>query len=214
MPNRKEIEIIRRIQDAGYLREFDQTPQLNLPKLKIENNPHQSSVFAYCGGMGVILDLRITSDRPVPIQYFGDLQLLGRPCNVDWWESEKDVYNFDQGPQFPRDVVLNHCVGVLVEPRRPLDGFLLGRSATRVPSMYSHGFRLSLNLSIMDGFDTRHTAELLAQVDEHLCSKIRQPIQGSLYAPRQGSKRDLVDRAEDCAPEEQQHEIVHGRPVS
>jgi hypothetical protein len=110
MPNREKIDIIRRIQDAGYLREFDNAPHINLPKLKIENNPYESFAFVFCGGMGVILDLRITSDRAVQFQDFGDLELLGRPCNVDWWASEKsDVYKFYLGPEFPRDVVLNMC---------------------------------------------------------------------------------------------------------
>jgi len=122
MPNGKKIEIIRRIQDAGYLREFDHVAHLNLPKLKIENNPYQSFAFDFCGGMGVIIELRITSDRAVQIQDFGDLELLGRLCSVDWWTSEKsEVYKFYRGPEFPRDLVLNHRVGVLVKPGRPLD---------------------------------------------------------------------------------------------
>ena len=34
---------------------------------------------------------------------------------------------FDRGPEYPRDVVLNHRIGVLVKPGQ-------GRSATRIPS--------------------------------------------------------------------------------
>jgi len=41
---------------------------------------------------------------------------------------------FDRGPEYPRDVVLNHRIGVLVKPGQPLEGVLLGRSATRIPS--------------------------------------------------------------------------------
>ena len=77
MPNGKKIEIIRRIQDAGYLREFDHSAHLNLPKLKIENNPYQSFAFDFCGGMGVILELGITSDRAVQIQDFGASNFWG-----------------------------------------------------------------------------------------------------------------------------------------
>ena len=204
MPNRKKIEIIRRIQDAGYLREFDHSAHLNLPKLKIENNPLQSFAFDFCGGMGVILDLRITSDRAAQIQDFGDLELSERPCNVDWWTSTSGVYKFYSGPEFPGNVVLNDRIGVEVKPGRPLDGFLLGRSATRIPPEYSHGFKLPLMLTIVDGFDTPHTAQLLVQVDEHLCSKIRRPIRSSLYEPRSRNKSVLVDGAEHFAPRREQ----------
>ena len=34
--------------------------------------------------MGVILYLRITQNRDICIQDFGDLELLERPCTVDW----------------------------------------------------------------------------------------------------------------------------------
>jgi hypothetical protein len=206
MPNGKKIEIIRRIQDAGYLREFDHSAHLNLPKLKIENNPYQSFVFAYCGGMGVILDLRITSDGAVQIQDFRDLELLERPCNVNWWTSTSGVYKFYLGPEFPGNVVLNDRIGVQVEPGRPLDGFLLGRSATRIPSMYSHGLRLPLKFSILDGFDNPHTAQLLVQVDKRicLCSKSRRPIRSSLFGPHSGNTSVLVDGAEHFAPRREQ----------
>lgn len=213
MPNGRKIEIIRRIQGAGYLCKIDTALLFKLPKLKIENNPHQSYVFAFRGGMGIIFDLRITSDRAVYIQDFGDLELLGRPCNVDWWESEKDVYKFYLGPEFPRDVVLNHRIRVLVKPGQPLDGFLLGRSATRIPSMYSHGFKLPLMLTIMDGFDNPHTAQLLVQVDENLCSKSRRPSRGSLYGPCSGNKTAFGDGVEEVVPEEQQYENVPCPPV-
>jgi hypothetical protein len=205
MPNGKKIEIIRRIQTAGYLCEIDKTSNLNLPNLKIENNPFHSFAFDFCGGMGVILELRITSDRAVQIQDFGDLELLGQPCNVDWWTGEKsEVYKFYQGPEFPRDVVLNHRIGLKVKPGQPLVGFLLGRSVTRIPSMYSHGFKLSLEFSILDGFDNPHTAQLLVQVDENLCSNIRRPIRSGLFGTRAGNKSVLVDGAEHFAPRREQ----------
>jgi hypothetical protein len=213
MPNRKKIEIIRRIQDAGYLCEVDNTPNLNLPKLRIENNPSHSCVFDFCGGMGVILELRISSDGDVQIQDFGDLKLLGRPCNVDWWTSEtSQVYKFYQGPEFPRDVVLNDRVGVQVKPGQPLVGFLLGRSTTRIPSMYSHGFKLSLEFSILDGFDTPHTAQLLVTVDDNLCSKIRHQSRGSLYTPRSVNKPKPLDGMENLVPEVQHYENAPGPP--
>jgi hypothetical protein len=186
MPNGKKIEIIRRIQAAGYLREFGTAADLNLPRLTINMNPFHSFVFDYCGGMGVILELRITSNRIMRIQDFGDLELLGKKCNVDWiLNEEHNVYRFSPGPEYPRDVVLNHRIGKCgtVNPGEPLEGVLLGYSATRIPSQYSHGFRLPLMLSILDGFDNPHTAQLFVQVDEHLCAKIRRPRQSSLRGP-------------------------------
>jgi hypothetical protein len=204
MPNGRNIEIIRRIHGAGYLREFDYAPHYNLPNVTIENNPMHSFAFDYHGGMGVVLELLITSDRAVLIQDFGDLELLERPCNVDWWVSEEShVYRFYRGPEYPRDVVLNHRRGI-VKPGQPWEGVLLGRSSTRIPSMYSHGFKLPLILTILDGFGTPHPAQLLVQVDEHLCSKIRRPSRGSLYAPCARSKPDLVDGAEHFVPRREQ----------
>lgn len=76
MPDRRKTEIIRRIQSAGYLREIDSGLRENLPTVRVENNPLQSFAFQYNGGMGVILELRITSDREVRIQEFGDLELV------------------------------------------------------------------------------------------------------------------------------------------
>jgi len=212
MPNRKKLEITRRIQGAGYLCEIDTALRFNLPKLTIENNPFNSFAFNYCGGMGVILELRITSDRAVHIQDFGDLELLERPCNVDWWVNEESIfYSFHGGPEYPRDAVLNHRIGKhgTVKPGEPLEGVLLGYSATRIPSQYSHGLRLPLMLSILDGSDNPHPAQLLVQVDDNLCSKIRRQSRGSLYGPYSGNKPDLVDGVEDFAPREQQYENVH-----
>jgi hypothetical protein len=196
MPNRKRTEIIRRILDSGYLCELRDAADPNLPKLKIENNPNESYAFDYCGGMGVILDLQVTSNRAVQIQDFGDLELLGRPCNVDWWASEKsNVYKLYRGPEYPCDVVLNDRTAVLVKPGQPLKGVLLGRSAVPIPSQYSHGFRLGMTLSILDGSDNWHSAQLSVRVDEHLCSKSRTQSRGSLFA----RKREPVNRVEDAA---------------
>jgi hypothetical protein len=201
MPNRKRIEIIHRIQDVGYLREFDTTFYLNLPRLTIDMNPGHSAVFDYHGGMGIILELRITSNRSARIQDFGDLELLGNPCNVVWWASEgSNFYKFDRGPEYPRDVVLNHRIGVVVKPGQPLEGVLLGYSATCIPSQYTHAFKLPLMLSILDGFDTSHSAQLHVQVDEHLCSKIRRRSRRPLYGPYSGNKVDLADQLRTPPP--------------
>jgi hypothetical protein len=202
VPNGKGIEIIHRIHDAGYLREFDAPHHLNLPRLTIEMNPVHSAAFDYRGGLGIILELRITSNRSVRIQDFGDLELQERPCNVVWWAIEKllDVYKFDGGPEYPRDVVLNHRIGVAVKPGQPLGGVLLGHSATRIPPQYTHGFKLPLILSILDGFDTLHSAQLHVQVDEHLCSNTRRPSLSSLNGPRSGNKVDPVDELRTPLP--------------
>jgi hypothetical protein len=206
MPNRKEIEIIRRIQNVGYLLEFDQTPQLNLPKLKIEHHPYESFVFAFCDGMGVILGVRITSDRDVRIQDFGDLKLGENWCDVDWWANEKsDVYRFLGGPEYPRDIVLNHRIDVLVKRGQPLEGLLLGRSSTRIPSMCSHGFRLPMTHSVFDGFGNAHSAQVLLQVDEQLCSKSQRQSRGSLYGPRSVNKPKHADGLKNLVLEEQSY---------
>src|ERR1035441_1521882 len=141
-----------RVKSGGTARTFLREPSLS----RAEN----SAAFTSAGENSVV----------------GDLELLERPCNVDWWTSTSGIYKFYRGPDFPGNVVLKDRIGVEVKPGRPLDGFLLGRSATRIPSMYSHGLRLPLKFSILDGFDNPHTAQLLVQVDEHLCFKSRSQI--------------------------------------
>lgn len=212
MPNGKKIEIIHRIQDAGYLREFDTALHLNLPRLTIEMNPWHSAAFDYRGGMGVILELRITSNRNVRIQDFGDLELLERPCNVVWWVNEgSNFYSFHRGPEFPSDVVLNHRIGKhgTVEPAKPLEGVLLGRASTPIPSQYSHGLQLPLMFSILDGVDKWHSAQLHVPVDEYLCSKGLRVSRSSLYGAYSGNKPDLVDRLEDLAPKKRKQVDHH-----
>lgn len=201
MPNGRKIEIIHRIQNAGYLREFDTALHLNLPRITIEMNPWHSFVFEYRSGMGVILEVRITSNRNVCIEDFGDLELLARPCNMVWWVNEgSNSYKFDRGPEYPHNGVLNHRIGKhgTVELARPLEGALLGYSATRIPSQYSHGFKLPLIWTILNGFATPQTTQLNVQVDDCLCSKIRRPSRISLYAPCSGDKapqrRDQDDK--------------------
>jgi len=207
MKSRKKMDIMRRIQAAGYLPEIDSVLRDNLPNITIENNPMHSLAFDYLGAMGVILELKITSDREVLIQDFGDLELLGRPCGVNWWTNEKSyVYQFNGGPEYSRDVVLNHRVGAVVKPGRPMEGVLLGYSRIRIPSQYSHGLILPLILSIVDEFDNSHTAHLVVQVDESLRVKARQPNRGSLYAPRLNKKPDRFDGVETLVPRREQAE--------
>jgi hypothetical protein len=213
MPNGKRIEIIHRIQDAGYLREFDTALHLNLPKLTIEMNPWHSFVFEYRGGMGVILELRITSNRNVRIEDFGDLELLEKPCNMVWWVNEgSNFYKFDQGPEYSHNAVLNHLTGkhVMVKPGQPLEGVLLGHSATRIPSQYSHGFKLPLMFSILDGFDNWHSTQLHVKVDECLCSKVPRPSRSSLRGPCLDNKVDLVDGPKDLAPKRRRKQADTG----
>jgi hypothetical protein len=190
MTSGKKKDIMRRILAAGYLPEIDSELRQSLPNVTIENNPMESFAFEYNGAMAVILELRITSDREVRMQDFGDLEFQGRPCNVVWLETEKDIYRFRRGPQYDRVDVLNHRLGAVVKPGFPLEGVLLGWSTTRIPSQFSHGLTLPLTLSILDAFDTVHTAELVVQVDETLWSKPREVRHGSLYAPLPGKKSD------------------------
>lgn len=207
MPRRDRMEIIRRIQKSGYLCEFDIADHFNLPKLTIENNPDHSFVFVFYGGMGFIFELRITADQVLEIQDFGDIELSGQRCNVDWWLSETTIYKFDRGPEYPRDVVLNHRKGI-VKPGRPLEGILLGRSLSPIPRLYSHGFQLPLTFSIIDGFDNGHSAKLFAKVDDNLWFKHPNPARTSLFEPRSGEKCCLEDAAEASRQNEGPYELL------
>jgi hypothetical protein len=206
MRNAKKLDIARRIQGAGYLRECI----LCLPTLEIENNPFHSFVFDYFGGMGVILELRIASkNRMMLIQDFGDLKLGGKMCEVDWLENgEWDVYEFTRGPTYPRCGVLNHRTGArgVVKPGQPLEGVLLGRSVIPFSPRYLHGLRLAMEFAILDGFDTWHPADLIVQVDDHLCPKIRPSRRGSLFEAAKVSESERENIAGDLVNNVQDHQ--------
>jgi hypothetical protein len=195
MQNRKNAEISGRIQESGYLCECDYGETLKRPELKIKCNPYESYAFPFRGGMGLIFDLRISSQSKILIQDFGDLEFENKYCNVDWRASEADINRFTGGPEFPREIVLNYRKGATVMPAKPFEGFLLGRSNRPIPSIYSAGFRLTFTFSILDGFDVSHTAQLFAIVDEHLHTEIKRPIRSSLTAinnPKEGDKINNV----------------------
>jgi len=205
MQNGKNAEIVRRIQESGYLREFDSGTKIHRPKPTIECNPYESYAFAFRRGMGFILDLRISSEAKILIRDFGDVELEKEYCDVQWLESNADIYRFCGGPEFPRDIVLNHRRGATVIPGKPLEGFLLGRSNRTIPSIYSGGFALTFEFSILDGFDIVHTAQLLARVDEHLHTEIKRPIRRSLFASKKPT-----DNVPDPPFDDHSEEVCYG----
>src|SRR5215467_15070864 len=139
MSKKSQSEVIGRIQAVGYLNEIETTELLDIPTITIENNYINSAAFTLGRGTGFFIELRISSDRPVHIAEFGQLELGGESWGVDWWiEEEYPIYSLlYQRLDFPRDVVLNHRVGKLglIRPGVPLEGMLVGTCSRSVPSI-------------------------------------------------------------------------------
>lgn len=195
MARKTRADIIRRIQAVGYLREIDTNHLLDTPTLTVEHNALNSAAFKLGGGTGIILDLRMKADRPIWIMEFGEFVLDGRELDVDWWVNEESyVYQFygKRGPEFQRDVVLNHRVGDqgLVRPGIPSEGFLVGRSLGFLPMSLRQGFNLPATLSIIDGDGNRHLATLSVPFDNSLNIKFARG-RSSLYVP----SGDALDRS-------------------
>jgi hypothetical protein len=188
MHTKTRAETIRLIQETGYLREINNHQSLNTPKLSLQHDPGNSVAFCCGGGTGFIFHLSITTDRPTRLMGFGDLELAGQLLSVDWWEIEDkvDIYRFygRRGPEFHRSIVLNQRVGDrgLVRPGNPVEGWLLGRCFTSLPSSCRDGSDLTATLSIVDGFGTVHAAELSLRFDPTLNIELAR-VRSSLYGP-------------------------------
>jgi hypothetical protein len=186
MHTKTQTETIRLIQETGYLREINNHQSLNIPKLSLQHDRGNSVAFCWGGGTGFIFYLSITTDRPTRLMEFGDLELAGQLLSVDWWELEDkvDIYRFygGRGPEFHKNVVLNHRVGDrgLVRPGNPVEGWLLGRCFTPLPSTCLDGSDLTATLSIVDGFGTVHVPELSLRFDQSLTIQLAR-VSSSVY---------------------------------
>lgn len=149
MSKKVPAEIIREIQAVGYMADINMLGGRRLPKLTVESNV-DSVVFALGSGTGIILELRISTDRPLNLVEFGQLELAGRPFDVDWWiEEESKLYSLYHGHNYPRTIVLNHRIGKhgRIRPGLPMIGLLLGRSRQSVPlNLRSSELRASLTI--------------------------------------------------------------------
>jgi hypothetical protein len=188
MHTKTRAETIRLIQETGYLREIHMNQSLNNPKLTVQHDPSNSLAFGWGGGTGFIFYLSITTNRATRLIGFGDLELAGQLLSVDWWELEDkvDIYRFDgkRGPEFHRSIVLNHRVGDrgVVRPGIPVEGWLLGRCFTSLPSSCREGSSLAASLSIVDGFGTVHAPDLSLRFDPTLNIELAR-VRSSLYGP-------------------------------
>ena len=158
MSKKVPAEIIREIQAVGYMADVNTLGGRKFPKITVESNI-TSVVFALGSGTGIMLELRISTDRPLNLVEFGQFDLAGRPFDVDWWiEEEAKLYSLYYGHNYPQTIVLNHRIGKQgrIRPGLPMIGYLLGRSRQSVPlNLRSSEFPASL--AIEDEFQTsRH----------------------------------------------------------
>lgn len=192
MNNKARVDVIRQIQEVGYLSEIDTAQLSNTPKLIVNSNPEQSVAFKLGWVTALYLDLHITANRPIRIMEFGNLKIGGHELNMNWWVHEGPVYRFygKVGPEFPWNVVLNHRVGDkgLVRPGIPMDGFLLGRCSTSLALSDLQGFCLPATLSILDG-ENVHFAEVSFRFDQSLDIKIARPRSSLFGTSTESSNR-------------------------
>ncbi len=191
MPAKPQSDLIRRIQETGYLRDLDTSPKLN-PPLRIEHHDSHSFMFRCGHSTGIILQLRITAQRRTRIMEFLDLVVGGVTLDVDWWVSESPhPYRFsgNRGPEFPWDSVLNHRVGEegLFHPGNPVEGFLTGRTLTTLPLSFYDGLDSLASLSFDTGTGEVHRAELSLRFDHSIivpAQRAQNSLYGSLYPTR------------------------------
>jgi hypothetical protein len=158
MCRRASRSVIRGIHEVGYLNEISDLANIGMPRITVSNNLNNSFVFE-SGITCIVLELRISADRPVYIQEFGAFKIAGQDYNVDWFiEEQSSCYIFSRTHDYPSDVVLNHRVGSRghIVPGRRMEGLLLGRSEQSVPVELRNSY-LDASLEIDNGFQTsRH----------------------------------------------------------
>ena len=183
---RTRADVIRGIQEVGYLREIDTFELIN-PPLEIEHHDFHTFMFRCGHSTGIILNLRITPHRRTRIMEFLELVVGGVTLDVDWWLCESPhPYRFSgkRGPEFPWDCVLNHHVGEegLLQPGNPVEGYLVGRTLTTLPLSFYDGLDSPASLSIDTGTGEVCPAELSLRFD-HSISVPVQRGQSSLRDP-------------------------------
>lgn len=91
-----------------------------------------------------------------------DFRWLDDPLGKAPW----DDYRFPgDGPEYPREDVINHLVDRPLEGRRVLEGALLGVGWKPIPAGFRHGQLVQAELSAVDQFDQKFSAEISVWVD-------------------------------------------------
>ncbi len=204
MQKKTTVDTLRRIQEVGYLREIDPSQRLNTRRLDVKSNPVHSTAFKFGPGTGFFFDLLITANRRIRIMEFGNLKLGRQELDMDWWVNEEPhVYRFyrNNSFEFQWDNVLNHRLGDrgLVCPESPMDGFLVGKCSTCLPWRDLQGFPLPATLSILDGTENVHLAEVSFRFDKSLNIEFA-GRRSSLFEPR-SVKCSYSDRVTPWQPE-------------
>lgn len=172
-----------------------QEAQFDSPEVSIEpfGGVAETRVFdTKYGGMGCTLDILITNrgHRSITIYEF-ELKLPWDVQDLYWLDDPYDgprsrrQYRMLNGLEYPRDMVLNHQTYDLgtIRPGEFKEGFLLGHAGTPIPD-YLRGGLIDAEISILDQFLARHTAQMRLWADRSERRDARpSPKREGLYAP-------------------------------
>ncbi len=110
------------------------------------------------GAVGYMLDLKIINDslRPVTLRGF-ELTLLWNDPDFRWLYDPADASPRDMKYKMPgtfleysRDMVINHRTFTegMMQPGAMMEGLLLGRGLTPIPSCFPHGSEIEMTLTV------------------------------------------------------------------
>ena len=155
-------EIPADIEDCGFL-------------IRQEGSYSENCAFDLsCGGTGFIIGLCITMNRPrLAIDYFS-LEVSWQDTSFYWLTEPvetvalKGVYQFPgRGPEFPRDVVINHFANFNRQWSRgqSMRGLLLGVGSETIPTDYRHGDLIPALITVMDQYEVPSLRSIRLWVD-------------------------------------------------
>ena len=210
--NDSQRSLRERLEAAGCPVDKQET-QFDSPGLSIEpfGGVPETRVFdTKYGGMGCMLDILITNrgHRLITIYEF-ELKLPWDVQDLNWLDDPSDgsrsrgQYRMLNGLQYPRDVVLNHQTYDLgtIRPGEFKEGFLLGHAGTPIPD-YLRGGLIDAEISVLDQFLARHTAQMRLWVDRSERREARPSRKGEgLYAPYERNRQAAEHRPVTAAKE-------------
>jgi hypothetical protein len=198
---REQVVTALELRAAGVPLDLDQFAEEDFVVIDQCGETLEKSVFDLPYGLaGYIISLRIAINRAlVGIGSFR-LELPWTDTDTQWLDlgvsqRHSDCYRFPGGlgPEFEKEVVINHFAGLSRKFRRRdfFQGFLLGFGSRPIPDDIKMGARVSAYITVIDQFDTPCTVPISLFADRS---------QKNRKQPRRNScRKSLLDEFDACA---------------
>jgi hypothetical protein len=179
--NRDEVQLAYRLKDHGCpldLQFFQQAENGRSRSLRIRQvgGLAESRVFDLeTSGAGCMLDLEIVNDlgRGIYLRGF-ELELPWQDDLFSWLPDPRErgkkpeLYRFaGDHLEYERKIVINRLVPSFTKFRKGdlVAGLVLGQGPREIPDGYKHGEELHAKFSVIDQFDTPHSADVVLYID-------------------------------------------------